>query len=155
MRRPLTMWIAVADGEHARVVQPNANNTLRTVQALDSASAHLRSRDIRFDQPGRPFDSASSAHHAVGRRHDLHVMEKDKFARFVAEQLGVASGRNEFDQLLLVAPTRCLHELREALDAGTAAKLVGVLEKDLVKTPDHILWPHVSEWVSAQRCASF
>ena len=44
-------------------------------------------------------------------------------------------------------------ELREALDAATQAKLVGTLEKDLVKTPDHELWPHVREWVSPARRA--
>ena len=55
---------------------------------------------------------------------------------------GRASGR---------AGPRALHELREALDAATQAKLVGTLEKDLVKTPDHELWPHVSGWVSPPR----
>ena len=151
MARPLTLWIAIADGEHARIVQPDDNNVLRTVQALDSASAHLRSRDIGSDRPGRSFESAASAHHAVGERHDLHTMEKEKFARFVAEQLNAAAARDAFDELLLVAPARALHELREALDTATAAKLVGTLEKDLVKTPDHELSPHVRDWVSPER----
>ena len=151
MARPLTLWIAIADGEHARIVQPDDNNVLRTVQALDSASAHLRSRDIGSDRPGRSFESAASAHHAVGERHDLHTMEKEKFARFVAEQLYAAAARDAFDVLLLVAPARALHELREALDTATAAKLVGTLEKDLVKTPDHELSPHVRDWVSPER----
>jgi protein required for attachment to host cells len=151
MARPLTLWIAIADGEHARIVQPDDNNVLRTVQALDSASAHLRSRDIGSDRPGRSFESAASAHHAVGERHDLHAMEKEKFARFVAEQLNAAAARDAFDELLLVAPVRALHELREALDTATAAKLVGTLEKDLVKTPDHELSSHLRDWVSPER----
>ena len=151
MARPLTLCIAIADGEHARFVQPDANNVLRTVQAINSASAHLRSRDIGSDRPGRAFESATSAHHAVGERHDLHRMEKEKFTRLVAEQLNAAAAVNEFDELLLVAPPRALHELREALDAATRARLVGTLERDLVKTPDHELWPHVREWVSPER----
>jgi hypothetical protein len=40
MARPLTLCIAIADGEHARFVQPDANDVLRTVYAFDSASAH-------------------------------------------------------------------------------------------------------------------
>ncbi len=151
MARPLTLCIAIADGEHARFVQQEANNVLRTVNSIDSTSAHLRSRDIGSDQPGRSFESAASAHHAVGQRHDLHRMEKEKFTRLVAEQLNAASARDEFDELLLVAPPRALHELRETLDAPTEAKLVGTLEKDLVKTPDGELWPHVREWVSPVR----
>lgn len=148
MAKPLTLWIVIADGEHARFVQPDARNELRTVGALDSASAHLRSRDIGADRPGRAFESGASAHHAVGQRNDLHAMEKEKFIGLVGEHVGAASGRDEFDELLLVAPPRALPELREALDAATQAKLVGTLEKDLVKTPDHELWPHVREWVS-------
>ena len=78
-------------------------------------------------------------------------MEKEKFTRLVAEQLNAAAAADEFDELLLVAPPRALHELREALDAATQAKLIGTLERDLVKTPDHELRPHVREWVSPER----
>ena len=151
MARPLTLWIVIADGEHARFVQPDDHNVLRGIRALDSASAHLRSRDIGSDRPGRSFESSGGAHHAVGERHDLHTMEKERFVRLVAEEINAASARGEFDELLLVAPTRALSELREALDAAAEAKLVGVLDKDLVKTPDHELWPHVREWVSPAR----
>ena len=78
-------------------------------------------------------------------------MEEERFIRLIGEQVNTASGRDEFDELLLVAPPRALHELRGALDVATQAKLVGTLEKDLVKTPDHELWPHVREWVSPAR----
>ena len=149
MARAPALWIAIADGEHARFVQPDANNVLRTVSAVDSASAHLRSRDIGSDRPGRSFESAASAHHAVGERHDPHRLEKDRFARFVADELNAAAAREAFDELLLVAPPRAMQELRDALNEGTLKKLVGTLEKDLVKTPDHELWPHVKEWVGA------
>lgn len=148
MASPHTVWIAIADGEHARFVQPGAGNMLHTVSSMDSASAHLRSRDIGADRPGRSFESAASAHHAVGERHDLHQQEKDRFARFVAEELNAAAARDAFDELLLIAPPHVMAELRGRLDDWAAKKLVGMLEKDLVKTPDHELWPHVKEWVS-------
>ena len=154
MARPQTLRIVIADGEHARFVQPDADNTLRTVGALDSTSAHLRSRDIGSDRPGRAFESGAAARHAVGPRHDPHAMEQEKFVRLVGEQVNAASARGAFDELLLVAPSRALTELREALDAAAQAKLVGTLERDLVKTPDHELWPHVREWVSPARRAS-
>ena len=151
MARPITLLIAIADGEHARFVQPDGDNVLRTLSSLDSASAHLRSRDIGSDRPGRAFESSWNARHGVGERHDLHGMEKEKFVRWVGEQLNEAAARGEFDELLLVAPVRVLSELRDGLDAATVAKLVGVLDRDLVKTPDHELWPHVREWVSPAR----
>jgi Protein required for attachment to host cells len=58
---------------------------------------------------------------------------------------------NESDTLLLVAPARTLRVLREALDDRIRKKLVGALEKDLVKTPDHDLWRHVRVWVTPER----
>lgn len=151
MARPLTLRIAIVDGEHARFVQPDTDNVLRTVGSLDSASAHQRSRDIGTDRPGRSFESASNARHGVGERHDLQEMEKEKFIRLVAEQLSAGAAGNEFDELLLVAPPRALPELQAALDAAAQTRVIGTLAKDLVKTPDHELWPHVSEWVGPSR----
>lgn len=151
MARPHTLWIAIADGEHARFAQPDGDNRLRIVRSLDSASAHLRSRDLGSDRPGRSFESATTAHHAVGEKHDPHRLEKDRFAHLVAEQLNEAAAGDEFDELLLVAPPHVMQELREVLDDRAKKLLVGTLEKDLVKTPDHELWPHVRDWLSPVR----
>jgi protein required for attachment to host cells len=151
MTRSSILWIAVVDGEHARFVQPDANNALRSVQAMDSAAAHLSSHELGADRPGRSFESAGSAHHAVGEKHDLHAMEKQKFVRMIAEQLNAAAERGAFDELLLVAPPHALHDLLGGLGDAAQAKLVGTLDKDLVKTPDHELWPHVREWVTPER----
>jgi protein required for attachment to host cells len=151
MTRSSILWIAIVDGEHARFVQPDDNNALRSVQATDSATAHLRSHELGADRPGRSFESAASAHHAVGERHDLHALEKQKFVRLIAGQLNAAAERGAFDELLLVAPPHALRDLRDGLDAAAQAKLVGTLDKDLVKTPDHELWPHVREWVTPER----
>ena len=151
MTRPLTLRIALVDGEHARFVEPDTSNVLRTVGGMDAASAHLRSQDLTSDRPGRAFESGSTARHAIAPRHDQHTIEKQRFARMVGEELTAAVKRDDFDELLLIAPPRVLSDVLDALDAAAADRLVGTLEKDLVKTPDHELWPHVSEWVSRSR----
>lgn len=115
------------------------------------AAAHQRSRDIGSDRPGRSFESGNAAHHSIAPKHDPHRLEEERFVTFVAEQLNQASAGDEFDQLLLVAPPRAMQELRDALHDGTKKKLIGMLEKDLVKTPDPDLWPHVREWVTPDR----
>jgi protein required for attachment to host cells len=153
MARALTLWIAIADGEHARCVQPDGNNALHSVQNFDSAEAHQRSHDIGSDRPGRVFESVRPGSHGVTPRHDPHRLEKHRFAHFVAEQLNEAATRGAFDELLLVVPAHTLNEIRNSLDAGAAAKVIGALDKDLVKTPDSELWPHVSEWVGPVRRA--
>src|SRR5215469_7587677 len=131
--RPWTFWIAIADGEHARIAQPDADNELRTLNALDAAAAHRRSRDLASDRPGRAFESAAPGRHAYEPRHDPHLLEKERFAHLVAEELNEAAGRNAFDELVVAAPARVLHDICHALEANTAERLVGTLEKDLTK----------------------
>jgi hypothetical protein len=74
--------IIVVDGGHARFVRPDADNTLRTVGSFDSASAHLSSHDIGFTGPAAR-SPAVDTRHAVGARHNLHAMDKERFIGLV------------------------------------------------------------------------
>ena len=148
------LCILIADGEHARFVAADPDNVLRTSRSFDSTSAHLASRDIGSDRPGRSFESATPSSHGVAPRHDPHQLEKTKFAHFVADEVGIAAGEGAFDRLVLVAPAHCLRDIEDALDARAAAMVVGRLAKDLVKTPDYELSPHLREWVDAPQRAT-
>jgi protein required for attachment to host cells len=141
------LLIAVADGEHVRFLRPAEDNALHTVTSLDADAAHQRSSDLRSDRPGASMHSDSTAHHAVAPKHDPHQQEKMLFGHQVARQLNAASGRGDFAALVIVAPAHTLEAISGALDTATAAKVVGTLHKDLLKTPDHEMWPHVKEWV--------
>ncbi len=147
MPKDRKLLIVIADGAHVRFVRPADDNALHTEAGADSASAHQRSSDLGSDHPGGSFHSDSSAHHAMTPRHDPHTLEKEKFAKLVADQLNAAASRDEFHELVVVAPAHTLHGIQEELNTTTKALVVGTLAKDLVKTPDHELWPHVREWV--------
>ncbi len=140
------LLIVIADGEHVRFVRPAADNALHSDTTFDSVSAHMRSEDIGTGHPGAAFHSDSSAHHSLAPRHDPHTLEKEKFAHLVAQQLN-GPAQDTFDELVLVAPAHSLNAIRDALASPVHAKVVGALAKDLVKTPDHELWPHVKTWV--------
>ena len=145
MRR--TKMIVISDGEHARFVKLAEDNALRTEFCFDSASAHKRSSDLGSDKPGRGFESAAAGRHAVNQRHDLHELEKDKFSRYVGQRINEARASGGFDELIVVAPSRALAQIRETLQRATKDKLIGTLAKDLVKVPDHELRPHLKEWI--------
>lgn len=149
MTRTTGLCFLIADGEHARLVIADADHVLRTARSFDSATAHHETHDLVSDRVGRVFESTRPGVHGVEPRHDPHRMEKLRFADFVADELGIAAGEGTFDRLVLVAPTYFLHEIEEALDAHTAAIVAGRLPKDLVKTPDHELLPHVREFIGA------
>ena len=145
--------IAIADGEHARFVRPRSDNVLRTERRFDSVTAHKTSADRGSDHTGAAFDSDATAQHGLTPRHDLHELEKAKFAQLVAQQLNEISGDNAFDALVIVAPSDSLNVIHAALNAVTGAKLIGTLNKDLVKVPDDALWPHLQEWLRPARPA--
>jgi protein required for attachment to host cells len=129
------VWIVVADGEHARVVVPAARHgQFATAVAFDSADAHLLSRDLGDERPGRQ------------PRQDPHKAAKLDFIRFISQELDRHCSAGAFGQLVIVAPAHALHDLRAALSGPASAMIVGTLAKDLTKTPDHDLMPHLAEW---------
>ena len=139
--------VVIADSEHARFVRPGEAGALHSDAAFDSVTAHQRSSDIGTGRPGESSHSDSPGHHGLAPRHDLHALAKQDFAQSVARRLNEGSSRGEFDTLVLVAPAHALNTIREALDTATRARVVGTLAKDLVKTPDAELWPHLRAWV--------
>ena len=141
------LCFVITDGGHARFVQPASDNALHTFEAIDSTDVHKRDHDLVADRSGRTFESGTTARHAFSPRHDPHEMAKDRFSHSVARRINEDSAAEVFNEFVLVAPSHVLSELTGALDTTTRAKLRGTLAKDLVKTPDHELWPHLKEWV--------
>jgi protein required for attachment to host cells len=138
--------IAIADGEHARIVRLRADHVLRTEQRFDSESAHKQSSDLGSDAPGASFHSDSSAHHALTPRHDLHRMEEAAFAQLVAARLNALAGEGAFDRLVIAAPAHSLAAIRDALGEPARTRLTGTVAKDLVKVPDDELAPHFADF---------
>lgn len=141
------LCFVIADGGHARFVMPASDNALHTVEAVNSTTVHKHDRDLVSDRPGRSFESGTTGRHAYTPRTDPHELAKDQFTRAVARRVNEDSAASVFNELVIVAPAHVLSELTDGLDAPTRAKLLGSLAKDLVKTPDHELWPHLKEWV--------
>jgi protein required for attachment to host cells len=150
MSRIRNLLIVLADGEHVRFVRPAPDNSLHSEGGLDSIAAHKRSAELGSGRPGAAFHSDSSAHHAFKPRHDPHDQEKEKFAHVIAQQLNDGTASGAFEELVVVAPPHVLNAIRGALDAATDARIVGTLSKDLVKTPDDELLPHIEAWVGTR-----
>jgi protein required for attachment to host cells len=142
------LWIAIADGEHARiVVQQAPEGGLHTSHEITSPDAGEQSRDLGSDRPGRVHESMGQTRHAIAPKHDLHAMRKAEFLKSVAKQIDEAAGKDAFDSLVLVAPSHEIGILRDALGRQASDMLVGTLGKDLTKVPDHDLKSHLAEWL--------
>src|SRR5213594_4365661 len=129
-----------------RVSSPPRRSGHSTPNASSNRRRRTRSHPIwALTGPPGPRRAPPVTSHAITPKHDLHEMEKQKFAHQVAHEINRASAQGAFEQVVLVAPAHTLKEIRDKLDTTTAAKLVGTLQKDLIRVPDHELAPHLDE----------
>jgi protein required for attachment to host cells len=138
------IWYVVADGGRARFVERDERGDFRTVASFVSTELHARSSDLGLDRPARVKESATPTRHAIEPRRDLKEAAKEDFVKLVADELGVGHERGQFDRLVLVAPPGVLTELKNNLSKPIAELVVGDLQKDLTKVPDHDLTEHLA-----------
>lgn len=86
------------------------------------------------DQPGRAFASVGSSRSAIEQT-DWHQIEEDRFAARIADMLGQLARAQDFEELVIVAPPKCLAELRQAFDRPVTARIIAEIAKDLTKHP--------------------
>lgn len=143
--------IVVADRGEARFYDAqHANSHLRLVGQLTDPLAHQHDRDYKSDRPGRVFDHASGsgrrgavAHHATGGERSPSRHEAELFAHRIVNTLEQAQQSGSFEQLVLMAEPRFLGELREAMPASLAGKVVLQVHKDLVHQDDQAIIKHL------------
>jgi len=131
-KHPVT-WIAVADGAQARILATRNGREFTVVDELSSPEAHLATRDLVSDRPGRSHESMAPAHHAIEARHDPHALAKHAFLRGVAQRLLAGARDKRYECLVLVAPKRQLGELRGCIDEQVRKKVSAEHGKDLTK----------------------
>lgn len=108
-------WYVIADGGRARFVERDENGAFRTVVSFVSTELHKRSSDFGRDRPARVMESATPERSAIEPRRDLKEAAKENFVKLVAEELDVGHQREQFDNLVLVAPPGVLTELKYSL----------------------------------------
>ena len=147
MKHYKTLFI-IADGGRARFVEKRIGEMVfDTVREVTSDTAHRHSHD----HSGRVHESAASARHGIEARHAPDALRKQDFLRGIADELNRGRHRGDFERLVLVAPTRPLGQLVDALDAETEASVVSRLRKDLTRVPDGHLPDHLADIVYAWR----
>ena len=138
-------WYVIADGCRARFVERDENGAFRTVGSFVSTELHKRSSDFGRDRPPRVMESVTPRRSAIEPRRDLKEAAKENFVKLVAEELDVVHKRGRYDNLVLVAPPGVLTELNYSLSKPIAKLVVGDLQKDLTKVPDHALTAHLAD----------
>ena len=139
-------WIVVADGGAARILAVAPDHThLVSLHDITSPDMHRKTHDMVTDRPGRSFESATPGRHAIAAKTDPHEQAKERFVHGLGVTLNQHRAAGDFDVLVLAVTRAQVHELEEALDAGTKACVASRISKDLVKTSNADIWARLIE----------
>lgn len=133
------VWVVVADGEKALFLRnegdwkyPNLE-VFRSIQE-DNPPTH----DQGTDRPGR-FNDGPTLHRSAVDETDWHRIEKERFAKGIADRLYKAAHRGDFERLVIVAPPLVMGEMRKEFHKEVEQRIVGEVPKTLTNhTVDEI-----------------
>ena len=89
-----------------------------------------KDRDLRSDAPGTTAQSAGFGRVAYEET-DFHQLEEDRWAVAAAEDVNRRVLRNNFEQLVIVAPPKTLGHIRKKLHKEAERKLVCEIPKEM------------------------
>jgi protein required for attachment to host cells len=140
-------WVLVADGGRARVLA--ARGVGQGFELVNERVMPLaRTSEIGSGPPGRSYESASTARHAMEPKVDFHREQKVAFESELAGFLEAERKAGSFQRLVVVAPPTVLGNLRRLLSEPVAKTVVGEIDKDLTKIPLIDLPRHLKDAVA-------
>ena len=124
-------WIVVADGEKALFLEnvgdaQDYHFQVRRIEEQDNPP----NRDQGADRPGRQSDGPSG-HYSAVEETDWHRLEKERFARGLADMLYKSAHANRYSALVIVASPQVLGEMRGNLHVAVQERLVAEIPKTL------------------------
>lgn len=142
-----TMWVVVADGARVRIFQGDPRvGALELVMPELVGRGREKGSELLADRPGRSVDSSHIGNrHAMEPPTDPKEVEKQRFARELADKLEEANNEGRFARLMIVAPPKMMGELREVLSDRVKEKIVREVEKDLTWVSVHELPEHLRD----------
>ena len=167
MRQYPVTWIVIADGKQAFIYTPqriekqiplartgkHQHYTDHTgwilLPVLDKPlrAESVDEYEMGRDQLGRVFESATTARHMCQPRMDPRQEVKLNLMKTLAVELNKAHGKKLFEQLVLVAPSKMLGELKKRLKAPVQSCVVATLPKDLTHRHNHDLVKKIQELI--------
>jgi protein required for attachment to host cells len=134
MRMDQGAWVLVADGEKFLLLRNVGNRARVALEVIDSGTVdNPPTRAQGTDRPGR-LDHAAAGPSTV-QETDWHRLEKERFAKDLADHLQGWALAGRYGALVLVADPRTLGVLRPELHKAVQERLVAEVDKDLTGMP--------------------
>jgi len=146
-----TTYLVVADSTAARIFSANARLTeLDERFDLVNPTGRLQDHEIDSDRPGRQTKGSGLQSDAVGshgygadkssQRHSIET-----FAAQIATSLENERQAGNFQQLILIAPSRMLGEVHKQLSTGCQKLLARQIDKRLVDASEQEILVRLAE----------
>ncbi|WP_108659463.1 host attachment protein [Acuticoccus kandeliae] len=132
---PADAWVMVGDGEKALFLKNKGTTVapnLVVIRTMEQDNPSTREQGT--DAPGRLKDGPGP-HSSAVEQSDWHRLEKERFAKGIAERLYKAAHRGAFEQLIVAAPPTVLGELRKALHKEVSERILFDVPKELTNHP--------------------
>jgi len=136
---PQGAWVLVADGEKALfLVNKGDDEDMHLIVRDKEEKDNPQAQDWAANRPGRFNDGPSVQRSAVDDT-DWHVLEKERFAAELADELYKAAHKGKFERLVIVASRLVLGELRDTLHQEVTEKIILEVPKVLTNhTVDNV-----------------
>jgi protein required for attachment to host cells len=127
-------WVLVGDGRRALFLYNHGDPDLLDLRVIDArVDENPSARDQGTAAPGRL--AARLGPRSAVETTDWHEVEKEHFAKEMAERINKAAESGELKEIVIVAPPRVLGEIRKDLSQKAQAKVKGELDRDLTHHP--------------------
>jgi len=137
-------WVLVADGALAQLYKTEGpNRDLVAIEGGEISTENLANREIDSDRPGQVHDRGGHGSRRMQPHTDSHRLAQNKFAHRLAEILQQAQQRDEYDELIIIAPPTALGNLRKALAPNVKKAVKAEVSKDLVHLDQKDLRSHL------------
>lgn len=125
------IWVVVADGEKALFLRNEGDAKFPNLEVFrEVKEQNPATHDQGTDRPGR-FNDGPSIHRSALEETDWHRVEKERFAKDIAERLYKSAHRGDFKRLVIVAPPLVMGEMRKELHKEVEDRVVGQVTKTL------------------------
>ena len=94
-----------------------------------------KDREMKTDAPGAIGQSAGYSGRVTYEETDFHQLEEDRWAVSAAEEVNKRVLKNDFEQLVIVAPPKTLGVLRKKLHKEAERRLLCTIDKEMTGRP--------------------
>ena len=130
-------WLVVLDGEKALFMRNEGDEKFPNLAVFrEFEQENPPTHEQGTDQPGRMPDGAN-VHKSAVQETDWHRLEKERFAKDIADRLYKHAHAGRIKELVLVASPMVLGEVRKEMHEAVRDRVVAEVDKDLTNHPVH------------------